>query len=77
MVTIWHLHQQNKNNGLILYAKSTSSKAYATEQVDTNGDFSITRVFPDVSFDSESSKENQLDIRYLSRNDRKQRNEWV
>ena len=29
--------------------------------------FSSTRVYPDVSFDSESSKENQLDIRYLAR----------
>ena len=56
---------------------NTSSKAYAAEQIDTDGDFSSTRVFPDVSFDSESSKENQLDIRYLSRNDRKQMNEWV
>ena len=39
--------------------------------------FSSTRVYPDVSFDSESSKENQLEIRYISRNDRKEMNEWV
>ena len=54
---------------------NTSSKAHVAEQVDTDGDFSSTRMFPDVSFDSESSKENQLDIRYVPRNDRKQMND--
>jgi len=58
---------------------NTSSKAHVAEQVDTDGDFSSTRVFPGVPFDSESSNESQSEV--LSHQDvgnvRKKRNGWV
>ena len=58
---------------------NTSSKAHAAEQVDTDGDFSSTRVFPSIPFDSESSKENQSEVPSHQDvgNVHKQRNGWV
>ena len=41
---------------------NTSSKAHVAEQVNTDGDFSSTRDFPDVPFDSESSNESQSEV---------------
>ena len=64
--------------GVIIYAKSTPlPKLMLQSKLTLMVNFSSTRVYPDVAFDSESSKENQLDIHYLSRNDCKQMNEWV
>ena len=72
MVITWHLLETSwetfpaENKGVFrntqqwinaLCPINTSSKAHVAEQVDTDGDFSSTRVFPGVPFDSESSNE--------------------
>ena len=60
---------------------------HTSAKIDTDGDCSSTRGFPDVPIDSESSKENQSEIPSLSiyqdvgtdlsRNVRKQMDGWV